>query len=377
MQQTKKIILYVVNVDWFFVSHRLPLAQEAKRRSFDVYLLTKDTGYFDELRKLGICCINIDFNRSFSNPFKEFKCLFLLFKYYYKLKPLVVHHITIKQIIYGTIAAAFSTRRSRIINAVTGLGYAFADYNRKTNRNLLKLMMRLSFSLVRSKFVFQNPDDKRIFQDMGFITNNNSIIIKGAGVDETVFCRDDYENDVDKKISIVLVGRMLKDKGIIEFVKAAEILRPTFYSTAEFILVGGIDATNPAALLESDIKELVDNDYIRWLGKRSDIKFIYANTDIACLPSYREGLPKSLVEAMAMECPIITTNAVGCRECVEDGVNGFIVPIGDVDRLAERISTLILDKSLRITFGRASRIKMLNEMSLTHIVKKTFEYYEL
>jgi glycosyltransferase involved in cell wall biosynthesis len=372
MLKNKKNIVYVVNVDWFFISHRLPLAKEGIRRSFNVYVLTKDTGHFSFLRKHGIHCIDINFDRTFSNPLNELKCVFLICFYYFKLKPFVVHHITIKSIIYGTIAASISSRGSRIVNAVTGLGYAFVNSKRKTSRILLKFMMRFSFTFINSNYIFQNPDDWEVFKGMGFIKNGNSIIVKGSGVDELVFCRDNFNYDNNKKVRVVLISRMLRDKGIIELIKSAQILRSEFYNSVEFILVGGIDETNPTSLTRSEILELVD----QWWGKRSDIKSIYSSTDIACLPSYREGLPKSLVEAMAMECPIITTDAVGCKECVEDNVNGFIVPVGDYVQLAERLRILILDQHLRLTFGKASRIKMLAEMTLSKITKKTFEFYE-
>jgi glycosyltransferase involved in cell wall biosynthesis len=168
---------------------------------------------------------------------------------------------------------------------------------------------------------------------------------------------------------------MLKDKGVIEFVNAANLLKDKYISKFEFLLVGNIDYNNPAFISEKELLSFCDNSYIKWLGFQNDVKDIYRNCDIVCLPSYREGLPKSLVEAMAMELPIITTNTTGCRECVEDGYNGFLVPVKDHVELANKIELLGLNSNLRIKMGKMSRIKMLEEMSLNKVINETFKFY--
>jgi glycosyltransferase involved in cell wall biosynthesis len=207
------------------------------------------------------------------------------------------------------------------------------------------------------------------------LNERNHVIIKGAGVDETVFL--EKKNSVLKgKIRIVFLARMLKDKGVFEFIKAANMLRARYSDIIEFVLVGGIDIFNPSFVSEVQLISLTDSTYLIWLGHQENVKKIYESADIVCLPSYREGLPKSLVEAMAVGCPIITTDAIGCRECVDNGVNGFLVPVGDYEILAQRIEELVLDKELRIKMGHKSREKMIKEMSLSKVIKMTFDFYE-
>lgn len=367
-------ILYVVNVDWFFVSHRLPLAIEAIRRNKEVILIGKNTGCFKDLEKVGIKCFDLNIERSGINPLKEIKVINKLIKLYKEISPDLIHHITIKPSIYGSIAARKSNIKAKVINAITGLGYNFIN-NRffSFNKKVLTLLILYAFKNKKVNFIFQNPDDLFFYENLGLIENNFTII-KGSGVDENIFKKRNKNNN--KKIKVVLVARMLKDKGVIEFINAANLLRNKYEKKLEFILVGGIDHYNPAKISEILLNNLCDKDYIIWLGHQSNIKKIYDNADIVCLPSYREGLPKSIVEAMAMSCPIITTDAVGCRECVDDSVNGFLVPIGDSRVLSKKIELLLLNKELRFKMGQMSRKKMISEMSLKNVIKETFKFYD-
>jgi glycosyltransferase involved in cell wall biosynthesis len=367
-------ILYVVNVDWFFISHRLPLAIEALRRKFKVFLIAKDTGCFDELKDKGIECFNLNIERSGINPFKELIVINRLIKLYKEINPDLIHHITLKPSIYGTIASKKAKLDAKIINAITGLGYNFIG-NRffSINKKILISLINYAFKNKDINFIFQNPDDLFFYRKLKLV-NNNFILIKGSGVDETIFKKKrKKENNI---LKIVLVARMLKDKGVIEFIEAANILKNKYQKQIKFILVGGIDHSNPAKISKEYLNNMCDNNYLVWLGFQKNIKMIYENADIVCLPSYREGLPKSIVEAMAMSCPIITTDVPGCRECVEDNSNGFLVPVRDSLILSKKIEKLILDKNLRIKMGNMSRTKMENEMSLKKVIEKTFKFYE-
>jgi len=374
MELSNKKILYVVNVDWFFISHRLPLAIEAIRRGHQVYLASKDTGRFEELRKAGITCFEVDFERSGKNPVKEIGLIRQLKKVYTTVQPDIIHHITLKPSIYGTIAAKKAAPNARIISAISGLGYAFTANRRSLSKLILLSLLRYAFRDQKSSFIFQNPDDFALYRKLGFLTDTNHIIIKGAGVDETEFKPKGYWERAGR-IRIVLLARMLKDKGVLEFIRAADLLKEKYATAFEFILAGGIDLFNPAAITKEALQSLCDGSYIIWIGHQQNVKELYGNADIVCLPSYREGLPKSLVEAMAMGCPIITTDAIGCRECVEDGWNGYLVPIGDHIILSQKIEQLALDQELRKTMGRHSREKMIREMSLSQVIKMTFDFY--
>lgn len=367
-----KRIAFVVNVDWFFESHRLPLAIEALDRGWDVFLISKNTGRFEQLSGLGINCISIDFERSGKNPLRELKHILKLKEIYKTINPDIIHHITLKPSIYGTIAS--KRIKAKVINAVSGLGYSFTDNRRSLSKIILIQLLKWAFKDKKSNFIFQNPDDKLIYDELKFLNSTNYVIIKGAGVDENKYR---YVLPTEKdRIQIILAARMLKDKGVFEFIAAANLLKEKYQNKARFILVGAIDLDNPAYITADELNLLCDQRYIVWKGYESDMKKVYEEADIACLPSYREGLPKSLIEAMAIGRPIVTTDAIGCRECVDDNVNGLIVPIKDVEKLAEVIETLILDKNLRIEMGLKSRMKMEKEMSLNYVVSSTFTFYE-
>jgi glycosyltransferase involved in cell wall biosynthesis len=370
----KKKILYVVNVDWFFISHRLPLAMEAIRLNYDVFLVTRNSGRFKELEALGICCINVQFDRSGKNPLKEISIIRQLIKIYSSLSPNIIHHVTLKPSLYGTLAYRISRLNCTVVNAVSGLGYTFTADRKSLGKLLLLKFMSFVFYKKDTRFIFQNPDDKNFYKELGFLTDTNFIIIKGSGVDEKIFTP---KYNIEKSgFKVVFLARMLKDKGVLEFISAAELLREKYSDKVEFNLVGSIDLNNPAAISEHELEIKCDGKYIKWLGHISEVKKVYQEADIVCLPSYREGLPKSLVEAMACGCPIITTNAIGCKECVDENYNGFLVPIGDYELLATRIIELYENRGLRVRMGQNSRIKMIKEMSLNKVVLKTFEFYE-
>lgn len=372
-------LLFVVNVDWFFKSHRLPLAIEALSRGYSVSLITENTGLFSELQQHGIKCYDLKFGRGYSNPFSELKNLFLLIKYYKSLEPDVIHHITLKPYLYGSfVAVRILKKKILIVNAITGLGYLFTANKKSYLGQILKLLITISIPQKNSiRYIFQNIDDYSFFQKIIYLNRKNVFLIKGAGVDCNYFIKKNISKQSnDIKIRVTLVARILKDKGILEFVNAANILKNKLYGKCEFLIVGGLDLENPSSLSQSDLYNLLDNNYIIWLGNRNDIKEIYQESHIACLPSYREGLPKSIIEAMAMSLPIITTNAPGCRECVQDGVNGFLVPVGDYLLLSKKILQLVENENIRIKMGIESRKKMVSEFSLSHIIAQTFLVYE-
>jgi glycosyltransferase involved in cell wall biosynthesis len=374
MDLSKKKILYVVNVDWFFISHRLPLALEAIRRGCEVFIITKNTGCFEVLQNAGLTCFELDFERSGKNPLKEITLIIKLKKFYKFIQPDIIHHITLKPSIYGTIAARRAAMSAKVVNAVSGLGYTFTANRHSLSKLILLALLRYAFHDKGTNFIFQNPDDLNFYRKLRFLDLNNFIIIKGAGVDENEFTT--YSNTASRdRVKVILPARMLKDKGVFEFIKAANFLKEKNFEFLEFILVGGVDLNNPAAIKEETLNCLCDGKYIKWIGHQSNIKEVYANADIVCLPSYREGLPKSLVEAMAMSLPIITTDAIGCRECVVNGDNGFLTPIGDHLILSQHIEQLALDKKLRSKMGNRSREIMIKEMSLSHVISKTFEFY--
>lgn len=378
MVVNKKVIFYVVNVDWFFASHRIPLALEALKRDYDVYLLSKDTGKFQEINELGIKTIDIPFDRKKGKLYSDIKVFLKLCLLYHQYRPYIIHHVSLKPIIYGTLANVFFSKKSKIINAVSGLGYAFSTEDRSFLKYLILFLLKLVFTLNRNKikFIFQNSHDKKIFSEYLINSKSSSIIIKGSGVNENIFKSKNKFIKEGNVIRITLLARMLKDKGVIEFIKAAHITKDKLKGIALFRLVGGLDFENPASLTELEIKNSLIDDYLVWDGIATDIVSVYQETDIACLPSYREGMPKSLIEAMSMECAILTTNVPGCRDCVDEGVNGYLVPPRSSKALAEKILSMTHDISQLKIMGIESRKKMLIDMTLSSVVNQTFKLYE-
>jgi glycosyltransferase involved in cell wall biosynthesis len=371
-----KRILYVVNVDWFFVSHRLPLAIEAVKRGYEVFVITKNTGFKSEIEKTGAKFIHLEFDRSGKNPLQELTVIFKLYFIYRKLSPDLVHHVTLKPALYGTMALKMlNSVKPEIVNAVTGLGYNFTDERKSGFQKVLLRLMQFAFKYSSTHFIFQNPDDLNFYIEQGLIKEGNSIIIKGSGVDTNTFqYSPPFKNS---QLKVILNARMLFDKGIIEFCKAAHVLKSKWQHKAIFQLVGDLDPQNLAGATKSDIEKFLIPGYIEWIGHRKDVAQVLKSADIVCLPSYREGLPKSLLEAMAIGRPIVTTDSPGCRECVEEGVNGFLVPVRDVELLSKRLNELLSSESLRLKMGERSRIKMEQaQMSLDKVIERTFKFYD-
>jgi len=369
-----KIIFFIVNVDWFFLSHRLQLALSMKERGYDVYILAKDTGKRDEIEENGLRFININFERSGKEPLKEILIIKQLIELYRKYKPDIIHNVTIKPAIYSSIAFKFYKKKNvKFVNAISGLGYNFIDNRNGLLQKVLKKLMRFAYK-GNVNFIFQNPDDKQLYQEMHFLKDNNFHIIKGAGVDSEIF--QYHEPTLKDKIEIVFVARMLRDKGVQEFVDAAKILQLKWCDKANFKLVGDVDEENLSGIKKEELNAMTVSGYIYWEGYKKDVQSVLISSDIACLPSYREGLPKSLIEAMAIGRPIVTTDVPGCRECVEEGINGFLVPAQNAQMLAEALDILMSNEELRLKMGRASREKMLKEMSLQQVITETQEFYE-
>jgi glycosyltransferase involved in cell wall biosynthesis len=370
----KNVIAFVVNTDWFFISHRLPLALEAQKRGYSPIVISTDTGKADEIRKYGITFVDLNLTRSGINPITEFKVVWKLLKIYMKYKPVIVHHVTIKPVLYGSLAARFSLFNTQVVNAISGLGYAFINTYKTLSFWVIRILMRFALQSNRVNFIFQNPDDLTFYQHQGYLNAKNHRLIRGAGIDVKLWKYS--APDVHPKLRVMFSGRMLHDKGIIEFIEAAKLLQEKWMDKVEFLMVGDVDLGNPKSLSKSEIEQYLIPDYLIWAGHQEDMPKQCMLSDIVCLPSYREGLPKSLLEAMSVGRPIVTTDVPGCRECVDDGVNGFLVPAKEYTQLASRIDELLTNESMRFNMGLASRIKAENEFSLEIVIEQTFDFYQ-
>jgi len=359
-------LFIVVNVDWFFLSHRKDVALSAKGSGWDVTIVTADTGKLTDIEALGLKTINLPMSRSGMNIIEELKTLLFLYKLYLREKPNVVHHVGMKTIMWGTLAAKFS-RVHGVVNAISGLGGFFAEDNKGLLLRVMPRVLRFSHNRKNLLCIFQNDDDWGLYVKHGIIKQEQGRFIKGSGVDLNQFCYTP-EPEVGK-IKIMLTARMIVEKGVFLLTEAAERLRKKYESRAEFLLVGGLD-DHPGAITKEQLDAVCDGNYIKWLGYRTDVKELLKECHIMAFPSYyMEGLPKSLIEANAIGRPIITSNSVGCKETVIDGYNGFLIEPKDVDALTEKLGLLISDKNLRSEMGKNAR-KYAEEYFSIEIVKE-------
>jgi glycosyltransferase involved in cell wall biosynthesis len=366
----KKRLLFVVTEDWYFVSHRLSLAIDAKNAGFEVFVAAREANHGDLIRRSGIKLIPFELSRRSGNPVSE---LVRLVKLFQNEKPDIVHLVAMKPVIYGGIAARV-TLVPQVVVAIAGLGWLFTSKGlfQGPIRAVLRRVMAWLLSSANFKTIVQNPDDRAVLEKAG-VPAKKLEMIKGSGVDVNHFAPN--EKAPGPPVTVMLVARMLRDKGVIEFVEAAEVLKKRF-DKARFILVGDPDPANPSAIPESILRSWSGKNGVEWWGRRDDISQVLHQAHIACLPSYREGLPKSLIEAAATGLPIVTTDVPGCREVVCDGANGFLVPPKDSHALAEAMAKLIENPDLRLKMGNLSRERALKEFSTRIVNQKILSIYQ-
>ncbi|MBO5795872.1 MAG: glycosyltransferase family 4 protein [Bacteroides sp.] len=347
-----KKLFIVVNVDWFFLSHRKDVALAAKEAGWDVTIVTADTGKLKDIEALGLKTINLPMSRSGMNIVQELKTLNWLRELYKHEKPDVVHHVGMKTILWGTLAAKFS-RVHGVVNAISGLGGFFAEDNKGLLARVMPMVLRFSHNRPNLLCIFQNDDDWGLYVKHGIIKHEQGRFIKGSGVDLNQFC---YTPEPEEgKIKVMLTARMIVEKGVFLLTEAAGRLRPKYEGKVEFLLVGGLD-DHPGAITKEQLDAVCDGEYIQWLGYRTDVRDLLKQCHIMAFPSYyMEGLPKSLIEADAIGRPIITSNSVGCKETLVDGYNGFLIQPKDVDALTEKLDLLLSDKELRVKMGKNAR----------------------
>lgn len=355
------------------MSHRLPLALHAIERGDEVYLLTLDTGRKEELEQRGIHFIDIPFERSGSNPLHEFKCIEALRSAYKRIQPDVIHHITLKASLLGCFAAKLAHKKN-VINAISGFGYMFTKGRKGIKQAVVNFLIHFAFRSDSFSFILQNPDDVRAVKEMKLVPDKNIFLIKGSGVDLNEFAYSEPQKH--EKICCLFPARILRDKGVVEFIQAAMQLKNEYEGKAVFVLAGDCDEENPAVLHESELKEMLVPGYIEWVGYQKKMIPVYTSSDIVVLPSYREGLPKSLIEACAIGRPIVTTDAIGCRECVNDEVNGFLVPVIDSKSIASALRKLFDNEELRLQMGKKSRELAEEDFSIDSVIEKTFAIYK-
>ena len=365
-------LFIVVNVDWFFLSHRKDVALAAQKAGWDVTIVTADTGKLKDIEAIGLKTINLPMSRSGMNILQELGTLNFLRKLYKREKPDVVHHVGMKTILWGTLAAKFA-KVNGVVNAISGLGGFFAEDNKGMMARVMPKVLKFSHNRRNLLCIFQNNEDKGLYVKNDIIKPEQARYIKGSGVHLDEFCYT--PEPTDGKIRVILTARMIVEKGVFILTEAAEKLRSKYDNKVEFLLVGGID-DHPEAITKEQLEAVCDGKYIKWLGYRTDVKELLQQSHIVAFPSYyMEGLPKSLIEACAIGRPIITTHSIGCKDTVDDRINGFLIPPKDVDALASKLRVLIDNPEMRESMGKASRAKAEKEFSLDVVIEKHLKIY--
>jgi len=370
-----KIVLFA-NTDWYLYNFRRSLALAVQAAGHEVLLVSPPGEYGARFRELGLRWEPLPaMDRRSLNPLREMRALAELIALFRREQPALVHDFTIKCAVYGSLAAMLAGVPARI-NAVAGLGYVFASNDRRAHllRPLVRTLMRFALRGWRSRLILQNHDDARMFLDHRLIEDARVRVIPGSGVDCNRFVpRARPCNDPPR---VLLAARLLWEKGVKEYVQASRTLRAQG-RRVRFLLAGASDPGNPAAVPEATVRGWVDDGLVEWIGHVDDMPALFASTDIVVLPSYyREGLPKSLIEAAACATPLITTDMPGCRDVVTDGVDGLIVPPRDAEALCAAIVRLLDAPERARKLGLAARAKALAKFDERIVIRRTLEAYD-
>ncbi len=375
-------LLIVVQEALFFTTHRLPVGLAMQKRGWTVHVAApEDPAIAAGLAAQGFIFHPIPLTRSRQNPVAELWLLLVLLGLYLKLRPDLLHLVSIKPVVWGGIAARL-LRLPAVIHAITGLGYIFIQAgdraDRKTGllRGLVEWLYRQALGYDRSIAIFQNPDDLAVFEMRKLVPPGRWVMIKGCGVDMQAFAAQPEPAIDDAHAPVVMFpARLLGDKGVREFVAAAEQLRADGVP-ARFVLVGRRDPDNKTDIGEAVLQGWVDSGTVEYWGFAQDMPAMLARATLIVMPSYREGLPRGLIEAAAIGRAIVTTDAPGCREVVRHEENGLLVPVGDGKATAAAIRLLLEDAALRQRLAARSRAIAVSEFSVEHFVEASLATYD-
>jgi glycosyltransferase involved in cell wall biosynthesis len=370
----RPVVLIVVNDAGFFLSHRVAIAEAAQGEGYEVHVASQEGSAVKEVVERGFRHHTLALSRSGKNPFSELRTLFSLWVLCWRLRPDVLHLVTIKPVLYGGIVARFAPVKG-VLAAISGLGFVFMAQGRRAKllRMAIAVMYRAALAKRNLRAVFQNPDDRDALAGIGAITSKKSILIRGSGVDLQAYVPQPEAPGVPV---VTLGARLLRDKGVFEFVQAAEILSYRGVH-AQFQLVGDIDPGNPTSVSAGDLEEWSARGIVKCMGYQSDMISVFQRSHVVVLPSYREGLPKVLIEAAACGRAVVTTDVPGCRDAIESGITGLLVPVQDAIALADAIQRLVEDSMLRQQMGRAGRELAERAFAIESIVAQHLDIYKL
>ncbi|MDP3705552.1 MAG: glycosyltransferase family 4 protein [Legionellaceae bacterium] len=374
-REVAKKLLFVINEPTCFISHRLPIAIAARDAGYEIHVATGEPTVLQRIIDEGFSYHPIPLSRSGRHIISELRSLLAIYRLMKHIKPDIVHLVTIKPVIYGSIAARLA-RVPAVVAAVPGLGYAFIDQylEAKCLRVIISKLYRHAFRHNNLKVIFQNTDDQDILLNLKALQKNQAILIQGSGVDLTHY--QYHPEPSESPLIVVMAARLLRDKGVVEYVQAAKLLRSKGIS-ARFLLAGKVDPGNPSSISEKQLNTWIDNQDIEYLGYRQDTPYLLSQAHLVVLPSYREGLPRVLSEAAACGRAIVTTDVPGCRAAIMPGKTGLLAKARDVTSLADAMHTLLINPTLRNDMGAAGRKFAEREFDIENIVDEHMQIYQM
>ena len=359
--------------DWAFAALFLDRAVAAKNAGYEVAVHVRCSKHRAVIERAGLQVIPHNISRSGLNPFRELLSVLQLIRVFRSFRPDVIHLIALKPIVLGSLASVFYPK-AKVVNAPVGMGYLFAsnDMRARLARPFVKLVLKSTLGRKRSMTIIENSDDRSSLLEGGFLRDDQIVLIRGTGVNLDVF-RPSAEPDGPK--IVVLIARMLRDKGVYEFVESARIIRRT-QPTVSFWLIGDADPGNPASLTTQQLQEWNDEGIVKWFGYRTDVAELLTQVHIVCLPSYREGFGKVFVEAGAALRAVVATDVPGCREAVEHDINGLLVEPKNPQALADALSQVLTDDQLRLRLAKEGRRRAEFEFSSATVNTQTLDVYQ-
>lgn len=368
-----KRILFIGNHAGFFISHRLPIACAAEAAGYDVHIATPKSKHVPRLIAAGLQWHELPLSRSGLNPMAELATLRRIYRLYRRLHPDLVDHVSPKPVLYGTIAARLA-RVPAVVNQISGLGHVFSAGGSPTLRALVSAGYRVALRHPNMRVFVESQDHRQLFTRRSrWVSESDCLIGPVGGVDMEVYRPHEPRSG---EVTVLLASRMLYTKGIGEFVEAARIVKAKGLAV-RFLLVGEPDPDNRKSIPLAELRAWHEEGLIEYRGRTENMPAVFDETDIVCLPTYYgEGVPKVLMEAAACGLPAVTTDWPGCRDVVQDGVNGLLVPIRDAAALAEAIAKLATDPALREAMGARGRERVLAHYATSDAVAKTLDVYQ-
>jgi len=360
-----RTVAIVINTSWNIINFRMGLLKALQKEGYRVIAIAPKDNYSEKFKELNIEYYDIKINNKGTNPFEEIQLIFDFYQLYKKITPDVLLHYTIKPNIYGTIAARIL--KIPVISNISGLGTVFLNESLSSKVAQLLYKIALKYPI---KVFYQNPHDRNLFVKCNLVKSEKSALLPGSGINLEEFKPIAHSISKIDNVNFLFIARLVKDKGLIEFVEAARLLKKK-YTKVEFNILGAYYPGNPTAITQKEMDNWISEGIINYLGTSDNVKSVIAQSDCIVLPSYREGLSRVLLEAASMEKPIVTTNVPGCKDVVDDGINGFLCQVKDSHDLADKMKKILnLSRAQRVEMGRKGREKIVKEFDELIVITK-------